>query len=179
MHKFCEKNSVSSPEITLYSLNDWFFSPICAYYRPTQIHICLDLCSLPALETQVRKWSYPGSTSDKTPYGVIQHELGHHIDRLLGDVKGSYWSEFSSELRKLTKEKPLTSYCPNDAEWFAEIFRLFITNPDLLRLIRPKTYSELRNLYTPVSNLSWRIQLGENVPPRIFSALTKKVAKGE
>ena len=34
--------------------------------------------------------------------------------------------------------KALTGYCPNDNEWFAELFRLFVTNPDLFRHLRPK-----------------------------------------
>lgn len=42
--------------------------------------------------------------------------------------------------RAETKEKPLTNYCPNDNEWFAELFRLFVTNPDLLSRVRKKIY---------------------------------------
>ena len=68
----------------------------------------------------------------------------------------------------------LTNYCPNDAEWFAEIFRLFVTNSDLLRLIKPRTYSELRKLYKPVIDDPWRLVL-KDAPERTLLAASNKI----
>ena len=54
--------------------------------------------------------------------------------------KFSYFGDYSLKLRRESGERQITSYCPNDAEWFAEIMRLFITNHALLYTIRPKTW---------------------------------------
>jgi hypothetical protein len=79
----------------------------------------------------VGKFSFPGAVCDRTPYGVIQHELGHYMAHLDFRLKN---------LRRETTDKPITSYCPNNEEWFAEMHRLFVTNSELLRTIRPDTY---------------------------------------
>lgn len=55
---------------------------------------------------------------------MIAHELGHHADWVRSDQKGRYFGGFSIATRKRCAEAPITSYCPNDAEWFAEMFRL-------------------------------------------------------
>ena len=102
----------------------------CAYYRSGVIYIAVDACS--AIGTAGRSWSCPGYIVDRTPFGVIAHELGHHVDRAHGRVPG----QLSPHLRAQTGSKPITTYAAtNTNEWFAEAFRLFVTNPDLLREI--------------------------------------------
>ena len=146
---------------------------MCAYYRPQRgIVICVERCA--SIGTAGRQWSYPGYTVDRTPYGVVQHELGHHVDLTRGERKGAYWSEFSSAVRGRAGEKPITSYCPNNAEWFAEMFRVFVTNPDLLFHVRPRTHRELCLCFEPVFTDTWRDRL-KDAPARTIKAAERHV----
>lgn len=168
---FCLVNKIKMPEMRRVARDDWQFDT-CAYYRPTYIAICVERCAVPGYGG--RAWSWPGYVVDRTPYGVIQHELGHHVDILLSGMKAGYQGEFSRKLRKITREDPITTYCPNDAEWFAEVFRLFITNADLLRCIRPKTYVQLANQFKFVSELDWQVEL-DDAPERYITAAQRKI----
>lgn len=171
--EFCLLNSLPLPPIVLIEKSDWHFS-VCAYYRPkTGINICLEKCQQPCGEAESRNWTWPGSTTDRSPYGVVAHELGHHADWTASNKKGAYYGDYSINLRGLSGEKPITSYCENDAEWFAEIFRLFVTNPDLLSKTRPKTYNLLLNRWVPVKG-EWLDVLGTNVPKRVIRTLNNK-----
>jgi len=153
--EFCRLNDLPLPAIRRYEDGRrWSFNA-CAYYRAHWITICLPRCAAPGYGG--RAWSWPGYISDRTPYGVVAHECGHHADLLRGVQKDKYWSEFSTSLRGASGEARLTSYCPNNAEWFAEMFRLFLTNPDLLRLIRPRTHRELLAAgFKPAHERDWK-----------------------
>jgi hypothetical protein len=127
--EFCDLNKMRTPSIMAKGKSPT--AKHCAYYRrDTGITIYVPSCAAPGYGG--RAWSWPGYIIDRTPYGVLAHELGHHADNGL-----------SSLMRKASGEKPLTGYAPNDAEWFAEMFRLFVTNSELLKLVRPRAYSEL------------------------------------
>lgn len=172
---FCQINEIPTPPIHHYQRNGWPFSA-CAYYRPdTGINICVTRCS--QIGNEYRCWSYPGYTADRTPYGVLAHELGHHVDLLKGDIKGKYWSDFGIMLRKKTNEPPITNYCPNSAEWFAEMMRLFITNPDFLARLRPLTYREIiASGLKPVFNDDWLTRLA-GAPERTIKAACNKIVQ--
>lgn len=172
MTEFCERNKLAAPTIRPIDRAGWRYD-VCAYYRPTAIRICIPRCAQIGLVG--RQWSYPGYTVDRTPYGVIQHELGHHVDFALSKVKGAYFGDFSVEMRKRVREPKLTNYCPNDAEWFAELFRLFVTNSDLLKAIRPETYRYIRELFKPVVDAPWQEVL-KDAPERTRSAAANKIA---
>lgn len=174
--KFCEVNEIPSPSVVMVPKHEWHFD-CCAYYRPTHIKICLPMCAHPATERAVRNWNWPGSTTDREPFGVIAHELGHHCDVLLSTQKGPdlYFGEYGESVCNLSGEKPITSYAPNSAEWFAEMFRLFVTNHALLERLRPKTHKIISNHWKPVSSDDWVAELGGNVPRRILANLWKKV----
>jgi len=78
--------------------------------------------------------------------------------------------------RAETQEPALTSYCPNDHEWWAEMFRLFMTNSDLLRLVRPKTYSLfLRMGLVPFETRPWEEVLAD-APECTRAAARGKIA---
>ncbi len=141
------------------------------------ISICLEECGRPCNDSPNRNWTWPGSTTDREPYGVLCHELGHHCDWLTGEHKWEYGSEYCVKVMKRSGEQPITSYCPNPAEWFAEMFRLFVTNPGLLYCLRPKTFDVLLEKWAPLDPLDWREVLGENVPPKILATLLKKGAR--
>lgn len=174
---FCAENRMPAPNIATHGRGDWQFS-VCAYYRPRTIHVVPEMCA--PIGTAGRQWSYPGYVVDRTPYGVLAHELGHHVDVLhghkLGLWLGPYFSDFSVRIREASGEEPLTSYAAqNAAEWFAESFRLFVTNPDLLLELRPRTFVELgRYGLKPVFTDNWVCRLAE-APARTIQAARRKV----
>jgi hypothetical protein len=170
--QFCAANELALPEIQMVHSSDWPFN-VCAYYRPTYIRMCLAKTS--HIGDGFRRWSFPGYVSDRTPYGVLAHELGHHVDVTVSDRKRGYFGDYSIGLRCKIGEAAITSYCPNAAEWFAEMFRLFVTNPDLLRILRPKMYAELRGRFVPVETRQWADVLA-HAPPRFMEMARKKVA---
>jgi len=152
---FCDANGLPLPPIEVYEASRWRFASTCAYYRPQRIHIAPTKCA--HIGTGGMAWSYPGYIIDRTPYGVIQHELGHHVDYLMSGAKGSYGGDFSVAMRRDVREPKITNYCPNDWEWFAEIFRLFVTNSDLLRLLRPRAYDAIVTAgFMPVVARPWQ-----------------------
>lgn len=175
--RFRWANGLPPVEIKSIPADQWYVSS-CAYYRPdTGIMVCVPKCARPATESQVRNWNWPGSTTDREPYGVVCHEMGHYVDMLVSERKGSYYGDYSIGVRKESGESPITSYCPNDAEWFAEMFRLFLTNAYLLKELRPRTFAILRSRWTPVSDEDWETELGPGVPGRVLSNLRKKIAQ--
>lgn len=169
---FFEANSLAPISTVPVEKADWRFAACCAYYRKDQINISIGHCA--SIGRGGRAWSYPGYVVDRTPYGVLAHEVGHHLDLQRSQRKGSYFGDFSVSLRERTGEQPITSYAPNDAEWFAEIARLYITNPDLLRLLRPRTHKELRGLFEPVFADSWEERLS-GAPERTLRAARNKI----
>lgn len=173
--QFCRLNGLLIPAIELAPEKDWRFG-VCAYYREGVIHLHVPSCA--RIGTGGASWSYPGYFVDRTPYGVIQHELGHHVDFMLGQQKGKYWSEFGEEMRRQSGEDKLTNYCPNDAEWFAEIFRLFVTNSDLLRLLRPRVYALLKDCFTSVITIPWREVL-KDAPERNIGQCLRRIEEAE
>lgn len=175
---FCDANGISCPDIVTYDVEDWMFS-VCAYYRNNKIHICLPKCA--HVGTANRAWSWPGYITDRTPYGVLAHELGYHVDVTLGSAReeeeplNGYSSTYSAACRERSKEPKLTSYCPNNAEWFAEMFRLFVTNPNLLKYVRPSTYEVfLQEKLHVVETRSWREVL-EGAPERTIEQAQNKI----
>lgn len=169
--EFCQRNAIPVPELRPAHRDHWGVSS-CAYYRPQYIAICVTECA--AIGTAAQAWSYPGYVIDRTPYGVLAHELGHHADYLKGEKKGSYWSDYGASIRRSSGEDKLTNYCPNDAEWFAEIFRLFVTNPDLLQALRPKAFKLIEKDFRPIVSRPWKRVLAD-APPRTLAQAEKKI----
>jgi len=176
VERFCRLNGLPVPEVLIVPRDEWVVG-VCAYYRSGVIRVCLELCQVPAPVANGRNWSWPGSTVDREPYGVICHELGHHADYERGERKGTYGSEYSGMVRTFANEPGLTSYAEGDDwEWFAEAFRLFVTNPDLLRRVRPRTYGILiEDSWKPATDMDWLTALGANCPPRVVAAQRKKM----
>lgn len=140
----------------------------CGYYRPTTISIMVDKCAKPA--GFGRQWSWPGYIIDRTPYGVMAHELGHHVHcTVLG---------WSTDIQETSGEVPLTNYCPNPGEWFAEMFRLFVTNPDLLSIVRPITYGLFTHEFQPVELRTWNEVLG-GCPTTLMNACVNHINKAK
>lgn len=168
--RWCGLNKVVSPEIRTYVGSDTDFGT-CAYYRDSVIHIWPKACA--GISVSGRSWSYPGYCVDRTPYGVLAHELGHHVEQ----AHGSRGGIVAKTWREETREEPLTTYCPNDNEWFAEIFRLFITNPDLLRLVRPLTYLKLIERWSILAETrDWESVIPEEI---YIQAAKNRIRKAE
>lgn len=176
VERFCTANRIQCPEFRPEIKAKWHVGA-CAYYRPQYIAICTDHCAYPCGEERSRAWSWPGNTTDREPYGVLAHELGHHCDYTVGGMKGDYWSDHSMDIAKSSGEQPISGYADNVAEWYAEMFRVFVTNPDLLRHLRPKTYDILMQRWEPVVHHKWQDALGSNVPVRVIQALKNKGAR--
>ncbi len=100
---------------------------------------------------------------------MLAHELGHHVD---GDrVKRD--GILAKRLRRDTKEEQLTGYCTNDNEWFAEIFRLFVTNPQLLWKLRPKMFDQLQSRWPHFAEIRPWIYVLEGAERQIRAAENK------
>ena len=174
--EFCDLNEFNPPKVRVVPTIAF---ETCAYYRHHTITICVNRCAHPCGKVRNRNWNWPGSTTDRTPYGVLCHELGHAVDYAISPDKYAYSGTYSLDLQNETKERPITSYAPNHAEWFAEIFRLFVTNPGLLAQLRPKTYKRLREQFYPVTDKTWRECLLGDTPERVIKSLTNKGANDE
>lgn len=165
MQAWCALNAIAAPRVEVTREPEMFGT--CAFYRDSVIYISPAACA--GIGRAGRAWSYPGHTVDRTPFGVIQHELGHHVDRAHGARPGVY----SSAWRAATGERPLTGYCDNDNEWFAEMFRLFVTNPTLLGSLRPATYALMASTWQSVEPRHWeRVLAGAD---RQIAVLRKRI----
>jgi len=170
--EWCRLNAVDPPEIAPRWDDKAPFKGYgaCAYYRRGVIHIWPRACA--PIGAAGRQWSYPGYAVDRTPYGVLAHELGHHVDEAEGRRPGSV----SGSWRRLTAAPPLTSYCPNDNEWFAEHFRLFVTNPDLSRRLATDLYKLMLERWPRLSVESpWDCVLAG--APRQLQAARNRISK--
>ena len=166
---WCRLNSIREPIVDIHENGVCPFG-VCAYYRNGKIDIWPNMCASPGMAG--RQWSYPGYVVDRTPFGVLAHELGHHVDGQHGPSGGT----LSHEWRSVDPE-PLTGYCPNDNEWFAELFRLFVTNPDLLSRVRPKVFPFFSGRWKSVELRPWDIVLDGAV--RQISAARNKIKRAE
>lgn len=178
--QFCTLNKIKPPLVQrLNSSQRNYHIGTCAYYRPTTINIMVEKCANRGFGG--RAWSWPGYAIDRTPYGVIQHELGHHVDYLHSTPAEG---RFSQQIFECSKEKPLTGYLGTDKntetffmEWFAENFRLFVTNPDLSFRLRPKFYGALvERGICPLDHVKWDTQLRcLHATDRIVEQARKKI----
>lgn len=180
MESFCALNGIAAPTIErLNPAQRNYHIGTCAYYRPTTIHIMVEKCAGKGFSG--RAWSWPGYAIDRTPYGVIQHELGHHVDFVRSGTE-----LFSKQIWEESREAPLTGYLGTDKmertfwmEWFAENFRLFVTNPGLSERLRPRFHAAIiRAGIKPLGCDDWEYVLAFNsAPPRIIEQARKKIGK--
>lgn len=161
--QFANLNSLPLPKIVLKPGKNRYG---CGVYQNGRISIWVEECGYPCGEANSRNWTWPAGVVDREPYGVIAHEFGHYIDHLKGGL--------SQKLFKASGEPPITNYAPNVSEWFAEIFRLFTTNPGLLQEIRPKVFVALREKFTPIGSLDWKEVL-DGAPTRVVKSIENKI----
>lgn len=163
---FCKLNKLKEPKFELIGPDDRrYFLNSCGFYRPGSLVVMPDKCA--SLGYGGRCWSWPGHMVDRTAYGVVAHEVGHLVhDVVIG---------WNTNLKKVIGEPKLTSYCDDHREWLAEMLRLFVTNPDLLKRVRPATYATLSSYVKPVEKRKWREVLGPEAPQRTVDLLDRRV----
>ncbi len=118
------------------------------WVAPDNIYVNVAAATVPP-KTRGYVWSYPGHKTDRTVSGILFHELGHHC-AYAKHIDSAVWKQVVSST------KPVTSYEPVPSEAFAESMRIFIGNPDLLRLARPKRYAFIREYFEPLHDLTWQ-----------------------
>lgn len=179
INMFSEINNLKNqlPEIEVDNYLNNYGQYLALHIRSEQvprIKINLNKCPMPVAIRPIRRWSFTGYKADRTPTGVLCHEFGHHY----------FFKETNSKkacvamLKIIKQESPITSYEPNYGESFAEMFRLFMLNPNLLELGRPKRYEyitkELKLL--PIHNQKWEDVL-KYAHPRIIEVAKKWINK--
>lgn len=142
--RFCERNAINQPRFRDANA----FGNFGCYDHGTII-VDVNRCALPIDNPRV--WSYPGYKADRTPYGVVAHELGHHWHCLYGYRVGI--REWKAEV---VGEPKLTSYEPNTSEAIAESFKVYVTNPTLLQELRPQRFAFFEARLQPVETRGWR-----------------------
>jgi hypothetical protein len=156
--EFCNINNITPPKIKDSKDNSCY-----GYYifGKDSIYINLKLCRVPVKKPGF-SWSYTGYKADLTPAGVCAHEFGHYLDSFM---------KYPSKSFTGNGEPSVSSYEPNKSESFAEMIKLFILNPDLLRVGRPKRWEFLtkRLGLKPVNIKPWREILG-NADPKLIAA---------
>lgn len=126
--------------------------------------------------TRGRVWSYPGSKTDRTAAGILCHEIGHHVVYKLA-VLGRLisWKNWSPLWRD--NKQAVTGYEPTPEEGFAETFRLYLLNPELLRQARPQRFDFVQSLgLRPITETPWKRVL-KNAPEFIVTNLENWVER--
>lgn len=203
LNLFCQHNAIPLPDIiSLTKESRYYHLKTCGFYRPYRLNhdeenrdgeelkrierptiwIMVEKCAAKGMAG--RQWSWPGYVVDRTPVGVLAHELGHHVDHLFSDrTKKTFQEGLYSYLvwEKSNREEPITSYLGTDKEtttyykeWFAEIFRVYVTNPDLCKHLRPGFYNAIFSNLQPVISGDWREAMN-NAPERQLDAALKKI----
>lgn len=116
------------------------------------VRIFLKTCAVPSSSGYA--WSWPGYKADLTPIGVIAHEVGHHWHYTRKEGVRDVMRDF----RRAVGDSALTSYgATSIGESIAESFKVLITNPTLLKLMRPSHYAwfTIARSLKPVVTVDW------------------------
>lgn len=139
---------IPSPCFRTFGSDDYDFRDSWGYfgfYRSGVVNVNLAK-SRPVTRTPGFSWTFPGWKADLTALGIVAHEVGHYVHSRVPAL----------DLRSWRGEANVTSYEPNFSESFAEAVKLFLTNPDLLRVGRPVRYATLTSILTPPHHVPWR-----------------------
>lgn len=163
---FLQKNGLPVPEFVMHEYPDAKnkFQKTGHYSRKEgKVYLNAANTRNPVMKPGGMQWSYPGYKVDKTPLGVLAHEIGHHID---------HTKQFDTDSFPYKGEK-VTGYEPTVHEAIAESLRLFMFNPDLLHTIAPKRYQYfIDNGLKPTVKQSWKDVL-HGAPQAYFDQIDK------
>lgn len=165
---FCEANNITPPVVLKNSNRFHHFG----FWWKNEIHINMKACPNPVKEP-FRMWSYTGYKADRTVTGVIAHEMGHHVH--FNSFKRDYWVErFGTKEMQAAKYR-VSGYEPVVNETIAESMRLFILNPDLLRVIAPPRFELFLELgLKPIVDLKWEEVL-MNAHPKMINSIKNRI----
>lgn len=164
---FAKVNGIKMPKINI--IDKPKRANYCGVYHGNKKSIdvlvkrCANLAKVPGFS-----WSHPGYFVDRTPFGVICHEFGHHVDNMLNRMKG---------MPKYKGEK-VSGYEPNACERFAESMKLFLSNPDLLKKTCPKRYEFLTKKLglVPCIEGTWKEVFEKNcMHDKYYAAAEKRI----
>lgn len=167
--EFAAKNDIALPKITVVDAKTRASYCGVYYYRRKSMEVNIKRCANKA-KVPGFSWSHPGYFADRTPFGVVCHEFGHHVDCVLNKTKG---------MPKFKNEK-VSGYEPNAQERFAESMKLFLSNPDLLKKTCPKRYEFLTKKLglVPVVKGTWRQVFKKNEMHEKYYVAAEKRIKG-
>lgn len=147
---FCKLNNIPLPKRVI--IDNTIKHNGTYYYGAELIKINLKKNRTPT-RTPGFAWSYPGYKSDMTPIGVLAHEFGHHIH-----------NKFFNGNSYLPPGR-VSGYEPNVSEAYAESFKLFIINPDLLKNISKHRYDYfIESGLKPIIKQKWDDVLSDAHP---------------
>jgi hypothetical protein len=136
------------------------------YYYDGHLFVNVPRTAAPVNRPCARSWSYPCWKTDRTAVGVVAHEIGHHIEVKLAErgllsayEHGPAWRELIYKVKK-----QVSGYEPVASEAWAESIRLFILNPELLKLGIPQRYEFITKTVglKPSESRPWREVLGNH-----------------
>jgi hypothetical protein len=176
--EFCNVNDIPYPKL---DLRDQTNGPFGTYDPRTNIITLFPRNTKTPVKVPGYKWSYTGYKADCTLPGVFAHEFGHYLDSHLAtkmfNKKSAYTSLDKTMQFILDYEKPVSGYIDRFtnkkekmSEAFAEVIKLFVLNPDLLKQGRPKSYEMITSLgIIPVVTEEWT-EILKNAHPKLISA---------
>lgn len=174
--KVSEMNSIPAP---LFRLNTKMRAAGLYSAIPTEgywlIQINTKLCRVPIASSASYTW--PRYTVDMTPYGVLCHEFGHHWHRTHPEYKRI--THVFRSIRRADIEPAVTDYAKtNTHEDIAESVRVFVLNPDLLRVLNPFRWAALKKFgLKPLETRPWAEILEEEGAPERFAYAIRNKAK--
>lgn len=165
INEFCKLNNITKPTIlqkSNLSCSGYY------NYRNNIIYIDVKNCSNEVINP-IRSWSHRHYFVDREPCGVLCHEFGHYLHKIL-----------TNNRLILPKENPITNYEPDYYERFAETIKLFILNPDLLKNYAPERYDALIKLgIKPIISTNWKDTFGKNINPKFINACQNRINKSK
>ena len=181
---FLIHNHLPVPEYKLvddFIEDDLYYACGCYKDKTKTVYVCLKKTG--SLGKAGRQWSWPGYKIDRTPYGVVAHEVGHHVDFTFIRSKQFNKEQRNEATRVFTiKKEKVSGYEPVPHEAFAESMRIFITNPDLLMLCCPNRYDYIVNVLKLKPNIdkNWKqVLIDNNAPARTINAANNWIKKNE
>lgn len=151
---FCYYNNHHSPTI---SISNTIHAPARYFIKSDEIKINIDKCEY---IKDKRYGNFIASPNDCSVGGAMCHEIGHFCHESMTDNVKNKLESWISDAR--TKEKAVNPYASSNIhEDIAETFRLFIMNPDLLKLGRPIRYDIMQQKlsYKPIHHVSYDLVL--------------------
>lgn len=171
--RFKEKNKVNFElQINIdFLLND---SGVYFPSKPKNIYINPDLAMYVADEDAIKTKSYHGYINDCSLLGNVMHEFAHF---LCYEVYKGIINEYEKEFPIQTDRLYLCEYSNESIdEEMAEIIRLYLLNPLLLKLIDEKVYKFFRKRFKSPNPTSQKhtIQMVDDFPIPIKNELYNK-----